>query len=124
MQDITVENEVYTAVFTSLGGRLKSLRLKHYPDGTRRDSPPLEMVKAGLSGELPLVFRLEGKDMLINDDVLPYEVSGGNIHIQGDETASIEFRGKTSNGTALTKTFSFDGQTYGITLTVKAEGPQ
>ncbi len=30
-RDITVENEVYTAVFSSLGGQLKSLRLKRYP---------------------------------------------------------------------------------------------
>jgi len=119
---ITVENEVYTAIFTSLGGRLKSLRLKRYPGDTGRESPPLEMVKEGPSGELPLVFLLEGKDSTVSDEAVPYELSKGNIQLQGNEQDSVEFRGKTPNGTSITKTFSFSGQTYGMTLTVKAEG--
>jgi YidC/Oxa1 family membrane protein insertase len=57
-QDITVENEVYTAVFSSLGGQLKSLRLKRYPGDAGRDSPPREMVQEGTLGELPLAVRL------------------------------------------------------------------
>ncbi len=120
--EITVENEVYMATFTSLGGRLKSLRLKHYPGDTGRESPPLEMVKEGPSGELPLVFLLEGKDATVSDEAVPYELSKGNIQIQGTEQDSVEFRGKTPTGTSITKTFSFSGQTYGMTLTVKAEG--
>jgi YidC/Oxa1 family membrane protein insertase len=121
-RNVTVETEVYTAVFTSRGGRLKSLTLKYYPGDAGRDSPPLEMVKeAGLS-ELPLGFRLEGKDSVITDDAVSYEVQGGDLRLQGDETASLEYKGKTPEGTLLTKTFSFSGQTYGIALNVKAEG--
>jgi len=121
-RSVTVENEVYTAVLTSRGGRLKSLRLKHYPGDAGRDSPPLEMVKEGPAGELPLAFRLEGKDVAVKDDTLLYEVSReGDIHLQGDETASLAFRGKTPEGTAFTKTFSFSGQTYSLTLTVAVE---
>ena len=120
--EITVDNEVYTAIFTSLGGRLKSLRLKRYPGDAGRESPPLEMVKEGPSGELPLVFLLEGKDSTVSDEAVPYELSKGNIQLQGNEQDSVEFRGKTPNGTSITKTFSFSGQTYGMTLTVKAEG--
>ncbi|MBI3300549.1 MAG: membrane protein insertase YidC, partial [Deltaproteobacteria bacterium] len=119
---ITVENEVYTAVLTSRGGRLKSLRLKNYPGDAGRDSPPLEMVKEGPLGELPLAVRLEGKGSAIGDDAMPYEVSGGDIHLHGSEQATVEFKGKTANGTLITKAFSFSGQTYGMTLTVKIEG--
>ncbi len=120
--EITVDNEVYTAIFTSLGGRLKSLRLKRYPGDAGRESPPLEMVKEGPAGELPLVFQLEGKDSTVSDEAVPYELSKGNIQLQGNEQDSVEFRGKTPNGTSITKTFSFSGQTYGMTLTIKAEG--
>ena len=120
-RNLTVENEVYTAVFTSLGGRLKSLRLKHYPGDAGRDSPPLEMVKEGLSGELPLAFRLEGKDFAIRDDSVVYETDAGDIHLQGDEKAAVEFKGKTPNGILVTKMFSFSGQAYGIGLTVRVE---
>jgi len=120
--EITVDNEVYTAIFTSLGGRLKSLRLKRYPGDAGRESPPLEMVKEGPAGELPLVFQLEGKDSTVSDEAVPYELSKGNIQLQGNEQDSVEFRGKTPNGTSITKTFSFSGQTYGMTLTIKTEG--
>jgi len=121
-RDITVENEVYTAIFTALGGRLKSLSLKHYPGDAGRESPPLEMVKEGPLGELPLVFALEGKDLTVSDEAVPYEVSGNNLRVLGSEQGSVEFRGKTPNGTLITKTFSCSGQTYGMTLTVKVEG--
>ncbi|MBI3795769.1 MAG: membrane protein insertase YidC [Deltaproteobacteria bacterium] len=121
-RDITVENDVYTAVFTSLGGRLKSLSLKHYPGDAGRESPPLEMVKEGPFGELPLVFALEGKDLTISDEAVPYEVSNDHLRVYDNEQGTVEFSGKTSNGTLITKTLSFSGQTYGITLTVKVEG--
>src|SRR5215510_7572530 len=103
-RDITVENDVYTTIFTSLGGRLKSLRLKHYPGDAGRDSPPLEMVKEGPLGELPLVFALEGKDLTISDEAVPYEVSADALRLRGSEQGSLEFRGKTADGVLITKT--------------------
>jgi len=121
-RDVTVENEVYTAIFTSVGGRLKSLRLTHYPGDAGRESPPLDMVRAGPFGELPLVFSLEGKDLTISDEAVPYEVSADALRLRGNEQGSVEFRGKTANGMLITKTFTCSGQTYGITLTVKVDG--
>lgn len=121
-RDFTVENEVYTAVFTTRGGRLKSLHLKHYPGDAGRDSPPREMVQDGAGGELPLGVQLEGKDLAVVDDQVPYEASGSNILLHAGEQATLEFRGKTRNGILITKTFSFSGQTYGMTLTVTIAG--
>ena len=121
-RDITVENEVYTAVFSSLGGQLKSLRLKRYPGDAGRDSPPREMVQEGALGELPLAVRLEGKNLSVGDDTVLYEVSGGDIHLQGNDQATLQFKGTDRDGTLLTKEFSFSGQTYGMTLTVEVEG--
>lgn len=119
---IAVENEVYRAIFTSLGGRLKSLRLKNYPGDAGRDSPPLEMVRQGAQGELPLEVRLEGQGTTTDDDAVPYEVRGGDIQLRGNEQATVEFRGKSRNGALITKAFSFSGQTYGMTMTVAIEG--
>src|SRR5215510_10208019 len=113
-RDLTVENEVYTATFTSVGGRLKSLRLKHYPGDAGRESPPLEMVKAGTFGELPLAFFLEGKDTVNSDENIPYAVSSGNISLHGSEQATLEFKGKSPSGISITKTFVFFGETYGM----------
>jgi YidC/Oxa1 family membrane protein insertase len=120
-RDVTVENDMYTAVFTSLGGRLKSLRLKHYPGDAGRDSPPLEMVKEGPLGELPLVFALEGKNITISDEAVPYDVSSDHLQVEDNAQGAVEFRGKTPDGTVITKTIAVSGQTYGLTLTVKVE---
>jgi YidC/Oxa1 family membrane protein insertase len=122
VRDITVENEVYTAVFTSLGGRLKSFRLKDYPGDAGRGSPPLEMVQESPLGALPLALRLEGKGLAVSDDTILYEVSGGDLQLAGNEQVSMEFKGKTPNGALVWKTFSFSGQTYGITLIVRIDG--
>src|SRR5262249_52895843 len=47
VRKLTVENDVYIAVFTSLGGRLQSVRLKQYPGDAGKDSPPREMIVEG-----------------------------------------------------------------------------
>ncbi len=121
---LTVENDVYVAVFTSLGGRLQSVRLKQYPGDTGKDSPPREMIVEGTNGEFPLEFRLEGKDSVLSDEAVYYECETNNdeIHVQGESQATIACKGKMPNGTRISKTFSFSGQTYGMTLTVALEG--
>lgn len=122
-QEIRVENEVYQAILTSAGGRLKSFRLKQYPGDEGKHSPPLEMIQPGSRGELPLGVLLDGKGITVSDDSITYSVIGKDIVIQGDEKATLEFRGTTANGIALSKTFSFTGQSYGMTLDVKIETP-
>jgi len=122
-QEITVENEVYRAVFTSAGGRLKSFCLKQYPGDKGKESPPLEMIQAGAHGELPLGLLLEGKGITISDDDVIYAVTGKDISLRGSEKATLEFRGTTATGIALVKAFTFSGQDYGITLDAKIDAP-
>ena len=118
-REITVENEVYRAVFTSAGGRIKSFRLKQYPGNEGKQSSPLEMIQAGPRGELPLGLLLEGNGVTVSDEGVTYAVTGKDITLQGSDKATLEFRGTTANGIALSKIFSFSGQDYGITLEVK-----
>ena len=120
-QDIKIENDVYSAVLTSLGGRLKSLRLKHYPGDAGKNSLPREMVREGVGGELPLVFRLEGKDVAISDENVRYEVKNTDVRVESGSQKTIELRGKLPNGSLITKSFGFSGETYGIDLTVSVE---
>lgn len=122
-REILVENEAYRAVFTSAGGRLKSFRLKQYPGNEGKQSPPLEMIQAGPRGELPLGLLFEAKGVTISDDGVAYTVTGKDLTLQGNETATLELRGTTANGVALAKTFSFSGQGYGMNLDAKVSVP-
>lgn len=121
-QDIKIETDIYSAVLTSLGGRFKSVQLKHYPGDAGKNSPPREMVKEGTNGELPLMFRLEGRGVALSDENVQYEVLGRDVQIQGDAQATVNLKGSLPNGARITKTFVFSGQTYGTTLTVQVEG--
>ncbi|MBI3248155.1 MAG: membrane protein insertase YidC [Deltaproteobacteria bacterium] len=124
-RELTIENDVYSAVLTSLGGRLKSLRLKHYPGDTGKDSTPREMIKTSSNGEYPLGFRLEGKETVLSDEAVRYETESENVQIHGEAQATVEFTGKLTNGSLVTKTFTFNGTTHGIALTVKvADAPE
>lgn len=123
VQNLTIENEVYAAVLTSLGGRLKSVRLKHYPGDASKSSPPREMVIEGTTGELPLVFRLEGKENTLSDEQVKYTTNRQTLQLHDEEQTTLELRGTMANGGRITKTFGFSGNTYGITLTVRVENP-
>ena len=118
-REITVETGAYRAVFTSLGGRLKSLRLKQYPESLKPDSPLLEIVHAGPYGEIPFAVRVEGKDRTITDATLPYVVTGGPLFLLAEDQASLIFSGATEAGVHFTKTYSFSGEGYGIGLEVE-----
>ena len=121
-QDITVETDAYIAVFTSLGGRLKSFQLKQYPVTLNPDSPLLEMITAGTYGELPFVLSLRGKDITLSDDRLPYAVggvtAGERLIVPAGFDKALVFSGALANGTTFTKTFTFSGEGYGIGLSV------
>ena len=121
-QDIIVETDAYIAVFTSMGGRLKSFRLKQYPVTLRPDSPLLEMVTAGTYGELPFVLDVSGKDITLSDAALPYIVEGVTagepLFVLAGDDRELVFRGSLANGASFTKTFTFSGEGYGIGLTV------
>ena len=121
-QDITVETDAYIAVFTSLGGRIKSFQLKQYPVTLNPDSPLLEMIIPGTYGELPFVLSLRGKDITLSDDSLPYTVAGitagGRLSVPAGFDRDLVFSGSLANGTTFTKTFTFSGEGYGIGLSV------
>ncbi len=121
-QDITVETAAYIAVFTSMGGRIKSFQLKQYPVTLNPGSPLLEMVTAGTYGELPFVLNLSGKGITLSDDTLPYIVegvaAGGRLFVPMGDHRDLVFRGSLANGATFTKTFTFSGEGYGIGLSV------
>lgn len=121
-RDLVIESDVYTAIFTTQGAQLKSLRLKNYPGDEGKDSLPREMIKEGVNGELPLVFSLDAKDSAVSDQSVHYETSSGNLQLHEDAQETIEFKGKLANGASITKTITFSGQTYGLGLTIKVEG--
>ncbi len=114
-EDIAVETPLIHAGFSKLGGRLVSLRLKHYRASIDPQSPALELVNAGTSHDMPLGVVLRGTNSLSDQSVV-YEPSKTSLEIGANETAELVLRGETPDGVSIAKRLRFDGGSYGFGL--------
>lgn len=114
--EVTVETDLYTAVFTAAGGRLRSLTLKRYPTTSKADSPPLEMVVPGGGSQLPMALELRGAQNLSDSGVL-YEIRGGPLTLSGEEEGTLVMVWR-ADGVDVEKRLRFKGNQYPFHLDV------
>jgi YidC/Oxa1 family membrane protein insertase len=115
---ISVDTELYTAVFTSSGARLESFRLKKYRTTVEASSPPQETIVPGEGGDFPFGVELRGHQSK-SDGGAPYRVSGNGLDLQGDATGTLEFTWESDGGTVV-KRFTFRGDRYAFDAVVAA----
>ncbi|MFV0438600.1 MAG: membrane protein insertase YidC [Desulfopila sp.] len=114
--DITVENNVFTAVFSENGGALKNLVLKEYRETTAKDSPGKELVNSVADLGFPLKFSWGGT---IGQD-LYYKSSTPNVSFV-DGKASLVMTADAGHGLTVVRTYTFTQDSYliGLDITVK-----
>ncbi len=111
---IKVETERYFATLSTIGGRLTSIRLKHYRATVESDSPPQELILPGQGGEVPIGVELRGPQgtAVLSDAAVSYSSDVSELKLTGGEEGVVELSG-TLDGVSLRKRFSFKGDTYG-----------
>lgn len=119
-QDVVLETDLYRAVFTTAGARLKSFQLKDYRAAVTADSPPLEMIRPAEGGLLPLGLQLRG-GASVDDAAVLYQADRARLDLRGDAAGAITFRG-TLGGTTLRKEFRVVGNRYLIDVDVRIDG--
>src|SRR4029450_9023885 len=112
-KDIRVETDKYIALFTNQGARLKSFKFKNYRSSVQENSPPFDIVQSAPGVPLPLGVRWQNPAPF-DDEELLYSVEGSDLKLTGDSKNTLVFRGRTANGTVITKTFTFSGSTYPV----------
>jgi YidC/Oxa1 family membrane protein insertase len=141
-KDVVVETPSFKAVFTELGGRLKSFQLKKYKDRTpfeplyhfklgpvafevdRYLNPAAagnrakDLVREGNANELPLTVSWEGKTFN-QPGLAPCEASTSALTLQAGEKGTLKFTCVNPEGLTLVKTFAFKGDSYGFDLAVQ-----
>jgi YidC/Oxa1 family membrane protein insertase len=141
-RDIVVETPLFKAVFTELGGRLKSFQLKKYLESMpfkpissfklgpvsfdleRYQSPetsgakPKQLVRAGRNQELPLGLAWEGRALDV-PATLFCEASSPGLHLKAGEKGTLKFTCTSPQGVVFTKIFTFSGDAYSFDLAVK-----
>ncbi|HXV83795.1 MAG TPA: membrane protein insertase YidC [Candidatus Binatia bacterium] len=116
-KEVRVETDNYIALFTNQGARLKGFKFKNYRSSVEENSPPFEIVPSAPGVPLPLGIRWQ-VPAPFDDEALLYSVEGNDIKLTGDSKSTLAFRGRTENGTVITKTFIFSGSTYPIQFEV------
>ena len=110
---VEVENELFDAIFTTHGGRLKSLRLKRFHETSAPDSPLLEMVKPAEGGDLPFGMVLTRGGASADDHDLDYRTSApAHLTVGPGERPAVTFTAQAPEGLTITKTFEFNPDNY------------
>jgi YidC/Oxa1 family membrane protein insertase len=116
-RDVQVETDLYSVVFSSVGGRIKSFTLKKFRSTNEPNSPPLELIVPGEEADLPMGVELRGSQVW-SDAKVAYAASSDSLSVQGAEEKTLELTAKIA-GQPLVKRLTFRGDTYAIGLSVE-----
>lgn len=115
-KEVTVETPLYTAVFTTRGGNLKSFVLKKYLDYKKEK---IDLVQNGQSqNNLDIIF----PDSFLSLSGLTFVPDKWNVTLSGkNQQEKLSFKFSTT-GLAVTKTFAFYSERYTLNLTLQVDG--
>jgi YidC/Oxa1 family membrane protein insertase len=115
-RDITVENSLYTAVFSENGGALKSIVLKNHKETSAKDSPGKEVVNSDDTLGYPLKFSwgsAVGQDLF-------YKSATERVSFT-DGKAKLVMEAQADGGLVIVRTYSFDLNSYLIDLDISVQ---
>jgi YidC/Oxa1 family membrane protein insertase len=113
VKDVTVDTDLFTAVFSNQGGTLKRLVLKNY-----RENSAVDAAKVLLFAETnPEGFSLKTASVGFSLDPLAlYSTSDKSLTVSGTERKQLEFVWRSPQGVVVKKVFSFTGSSYAIAM--------
>jgi YidC/Oxa1 family membrane protein insertase len=115
--NVVVDTDVTRATITTRGGRLLALELKAYPQTNEPGSAPLNLVATG--DILPLAVELTDGQ---SDAAVQYSADVTTLQTTGSERRDVVLRGTLTDGRAIEKRFTFQGDHYEFEVEVKVTG--
>lgn len=115
---ITLENEFIKAHISTKGGRVKTVEIK---GEQTYDGKPLILL-GGDDAKFGLFFSSAGKNIITND--LYFVPNGSDIHVAGQDSASITFRLVYAENQYLDYIYSIKGDNHNLGLTIVTHGLQ
>ena len=117
---ITIDNELFTAVFSSRGATLKSMVLKEHLNSEREQ---FDLVKNSDSGALSLFFQTrDGKKIDTRDLFFTASDAQSEVTLAGDQSYSLTYRLDVAPGRSITVVYTFRGDKYAIGYDVQMTG--
>jgi YidC/Oxa1 family membrane protein insertase len=119
--DVVVDTDLFHAVFTTAGGRLKSIELKRYRSSVSAGSPPLQLVQFPVDANLPLALILRGAASL-DDSRVVYQVDRAQIVVSSGGHEEITFTGELA-GATVRKRIGITGDQYAWSFNIEIDKP-
>ncbi|MFH1138714.1 MAG: membrane protein insertase YidC [Pseudomonadota bacterium] len=117
-RDVTVKTKLFTAVFTEMGGRLKSLTVNKYRAAIEPSSPPKELVYVENPADLPLGLTWGKNNQIdLGRGLFQAEVEEINLAETG-QTGVLAMTHQSPAGLEVTRKYHFDADSYLIKLEV------
>jgi YidC/Oxa1 family membrane protein insertase len=115
-KDIKVVTDLYTAVFSSKGGSIKSFVLKKYKETNEINGKHVALVNETDPADYALQTAAEG---FMLDPLSSYSYSSDELNISKGEKRQLDFIYASPNGYIVKKTYIFHGGGYEIDLLTK-----
>ena len=115
-EEIGVETELYSAVFTNYGARLKSFKLKKYNDKLGDGAQCIELINTKKREDLPLSVIFKGSPQQ-DHSCLVFKASKNFLNLGGEiKKGEIIFTAKSEGGLKVVKRFTFFADSYNFDL--------
>jgi YidC/Oxa1 family membrane protein insertase len=112
-KDVSVDTELYTAVFSSRGGALKSMTLKKYRE---QNSPSSSLVVLGNNTDPALLtFSTRASGFNLSDSTI-FSSDSEAVKVSGNETKQLIYNFVSGQGFTIRKIYSFAADSYSIKL--------
>ena len=112
-KEIQIETDLYTAIFSSRGGALKSLTLKKYREENSPSSPKVTLETSSDPNLASFSTRATGINL---PDSTVFLANAGDIKLSGTESKQLTFNYVSGQGFTVRKTYTFTAGSYGIKL--------
>ena len=112
-KDVSIDTGLYTAVFSSRGGALKSMTLKKYRE---QNSPASSLVVLETNTDPALLtFSTRATGFNLSDSAV-YAADVETVTLSGNETRQLTFTHVSGQGFTVRKVYTFAADSYGIRL--------
>ena len=118
-KDIIVETDLYKAVFSERGGAIKAFYLKRYRQSVKKDSPPVNIVKA-VPPVLPLTIKTRGAG---STSPIFLKASTTRLDLNSPGTGNtLTFTGMLPGEIPVQMVYKFKKGSYWIDLRIQVAG--
>jgi YidC/Oxa1 family membrane protein insertase len=119
VRDITIDTDVFQAVLTTSGARLKSFSLNNFKVTTADNSPQVHIADAQSLAESTL--QTSGRDgwPVPVDAIYQADFSDSNLVLVGEDSRSLTFTWQDVSGFRIEQSYQFTGNRYDCKVTVR-----